>query len=187
MRAAGGGGRFLPIVFGYVLLALPGCNRLPDAYAPPEQVVMPTGPEPTVAPGSGWMVAMSDPDADVHIVSDVFRDAGSEWAFTGLHPKFRFTIRDGTRVNFYVRFFNHDEALRARGPVSFTITINGHDFQSPRFTGSGNQEYRTPPLPNDWIVAPGLANVSLDIEPPWHAGSGTVYGVLLNSIGFEAQ
>ena len=170
-----------------VVFFIAGCNRLPETYAPPAQVIMPAGSDPPASPGNGMLFAMSDPDANTHILGDVYSaDSGDEWRFTGLHPKFRFDVRHATHLGFYLRFYNSDDAIRARGPVSFSITINGNHFQSPRIGGTGDLEYRRP-IPDGWIATPGRVDVSIDVEPGWHSPDGTTYGILLNSIGFEER
>jgi hypothetical protein len=174
---------------GIVLAAFlaAGCSH-PDAYPVPEQVVLPSGPEPaiTVIPGPRQMVAMSDPDAAAHLLSDVF-PAGDdpEWRFTGLHPRFRLEVQQTSRLMFYLRFFNHAEALQARGPVSFVVNINGKQIRSPRFPIEGTLEFRYP-VPKGAITAPGPVDVSLDVPTGWKfPGTQQVYGLLIHTIGFE--
>ena len=163
------------------------CTTRPQAYAPPAQIVMPAGPEPAASAGNGLLFAMSDPDANQHILADVFSaGSGEEWRFTGLHSKFRFEISRLSRLGFYMRFYNSAEALAARGPASFSITVNGNRFESPRFIGAGDQEYRRP-IPDGWIAHPGVIDVSLDVDRGWRSSDGTTYGILLNSIGFEER
>ncbi|HYL77205.1 MAG TPA: hypothetical protein VEU96_23525 [Bryobacteraceae bacterium] len=168
------------------ILLLCACSH-PDAFPPPPQVVMPSGPEPAAASENSArpLLAMSDPDADAHILRDV-PHAGDDpdWRFTGPHPKFRLELQDVSHLVFYVRFFNHREALLARGPVTLAVDINGKQFHSERFAFEGDVEFRRP-LPDGFIAKPGPVEVSLDISPPWHyPGDGTV-GVLLHSIGFQ--
>lgn len=150
---------------------------------------MPSGPEPSNVrdPDAGLLVAMSDPDVDVHIIRDVFAsDPGSRWRFTGLDPTFRIDVPRVSHVNFYLHFSNGADMLRARGPVTFAIAINGRHFQSPRFATEGEIEYRWP-VPDGWIQSPGPVDISIDISPPWHSPDGTTYGTFLNSVGFEKR
>jgi hypothetical protein len=148
--------------------------------------MMPAGPEPSAAaPADRLALAMSDPDVNGHIVSDVYAAAdGAEWRFTGLHPEFRFSIGERRDLNFYIRFLVPAESLLARGPVELAVNINGHRFRSYRFPVPGDMEYRHP-VPDSWIEAPGPVDISLDVDPPWRVADGTVYGLYLNSIGFE--
>src|SRR5258708_15618081 len=173
-----------------VLLAL-GCTSCgkPAVWAPPPQVILPLGPEPASATASGerLLVAMSDSDANAHILGDVFSGLDrAEFRFTGLHPQFLAQVDDVKSLDFYIRFFNHDEALNARGPVSFTVGINGNSFQPPRFDARRDQEDRWP-LPDGWLAKPGPVEISLDIDPRWRRSDGKDYGVLLHSIGFERR
>lgn len=116
---------------------------------------------------------MSDPDASTRIITDVFPgDPGDEWRLTGLHPKFQLQIQRVSPLNFYMRFENSESE-----PVSFTITIDGHSFQSPRFS-TGSQEYRRP-LPDGWLAKPGPVDITVEIAAP--------HGILLHSIGFEER
>jgi hypothetical protein len=150
---------------------------------------MPPGPEPANAPDrdAGLLVAMSDPDADAHIVRDVFgSDPGSEWRFTGLHPAFDIEVPREPHLTFYLRCSNGADMLRSRGPVTLAIALNGRPFQSPRIAVEGQFEYRWP-VPDGWIQSPGLVEISIDISPPWHSPDGTTYGTFLNSVGFEKR
>jgi len=171
---------------GLIILSA-ACSRQVPSYPPPAQVVLPSGPEPPLVadPSPGRLIAMSDPDADSHILSGVFAaDQGAEWRFTGPTARFRFDVPQTTGLSFYMRFFNTADALRARGPMSFSVLVNGNRIVSPRYTGSGDQEFRRP-IPAGWILKPGPVDVSIEIDPPWHASDGMSYGVMLNSIGFE--
>jgi hypothetical protein len=180
---------YLAAAFAAVLaIGSTSCGQ-PRAWAPPPQVSLPAGPEPASATAGGerLLVAMSDSDVNAHILGDVFTGMeGAEFRFTGLHPQFLVQVDDVRNLDFYVRFFNHDEALRARGPVSFTVGINGKSFRPPNFDGRGDQEYRWT-LPGGWLAKPGPVEISLDINPPWRQPNGKNYGVLLHSIGFERR
>lgn len=159
----------------------------PAAYAPPAQVAMPSGPEPpaTPNPDAGLIVTMSDPDANAHILGDVFpAEPGSEWRFTGLHPKFRLEVQRVVPLTFYMRFSNISEMLRDRGPAIFSIAINGKPFH--RFTATIEPEHRWP-VPDGWIVKPGSVEVSIDISPPWRGPFNTTMGIHLHSVGFEER
>src|ERR1017187_10036719 len=75
----------------------------PKPYAPPPQVVMPSGPEPAVATASGeqLLVTMSDSHASAHILGDVFTAIeGAEFRFTGLHPQFLLQVDDPAGLDF---------------------------------------------------------------------------------------
>lgn len=161
----------------------------PPAYPPPPQVVLPSEPDAPLSPDSGreLLLEMSDPRADSRILGDIAPEiSGGEWRFTGAHPRFRLLVPPAGTLNFYVRFFLHEQSLRARGPVSFKITLNGNFFQTYRFTQAGDMEYRRP-IPESWIMAPGPVNIALDVDPPWRLPDGTTVGVLLHSIGFEKR
>ncbi len=175
------------VLFAAALL-LCSCSRNPE-YPPPVQIVLPSGPEPAITSLSAdrMVVAMADPNVNSHIVQDVFEAPdGAEWRFTGLHPKLRLQIDNPSNLDFYLRFAMQDESLKSRGPVSFSVGINGHKFQSYRFALPGDFEYRHP-IPPDWLQAPGPVDISLDIDPAWRTPDGTVYGLLLHSIGFERR
>ena len=170
-----------------LMIFVPGCSRQVPSYPPPAQIVLPSGPEPPLVPdpSRGRLIAMSDPDVDSHILSGVFAaDPGAEWRFTGPTAKFRFDVPQTADLIFYMRFYNPADALRARGPMSFSVIVNGNRIASPRYTGSGDQEFRRP-IPAGWILKPGPVDVSIEIDPPWHASDGLTYGVMLNSVGFE--
>ena len=164
------------------------CSRAPESYPPPVQVMLPPRPEPAVVlPVSRLALAMSDPDIDTHVLRDVYAELhATEWRFTGLHPAFRFDFDERHNLDFYIRLLIGDDSLLARGPVEFTVNINGHRFRSYRFSYPGDTEYRHP-VPDDWIAVAGPIDISLDINPPWRLPDGTVYGLFLNSIGFARR
>lgn len=169
-----------------LFLLLSACTRQPEAYAPPAQIALPSGPEPAIAISSEPLIAMSDPDIAVHVIADMFpADPTEEWRFTGLHPRFRIQLQHAAPFDFYTRFDNSVESIRDFGPVSFTVTINGHRFESQRFM-SGAQEYRHT-LPEGWITQPGPVDIAVDIGPPRRFPDGAVYGVKLHSIGLEER
>lgn len=171
-----------------LLFAACSCARAPESYAPPLQVVLPNGPEPSVAvPASRLLLAMSDPDVNAHILRDVYAAPdGTEWRFTGLHPQFRFPVSERRDLDFYIRFLVGDDSLLARGPVEFSVEINGHRFRSYRFSFPGDTEYRHA-VPDDWIAGPAPVDISLDIDPAWKLADGTVFGLYLHSIGFARR
>jgi len=169
-------------------LLLSACARAPESYPAPVQIALPGGSEPAVTapPGDRLLLAMSDPDVNQHILSHVYSAPdGSEWRFTGPHPRFRLDVQSAADLAFYVRFFVHDEALLAVGRTSLSVSINGHRFGA-QFALPGDMEYRHP-IPQDWINAPGTVEIALDVEPAWRFSDGTVYGLHLHSVGFERR
>ena len=150
--------------------------------------MLPPGPEPAVAmPASRMSLEMSDPDAGSHILRDVNTETqGTEWRYTGLHPAFRLDLAGRRDLDFYVRFLVGDDSLLARGPFEFSVNINGHRFQSYRFSYPGDTEYRHP-VPDDWIARTGPIDISLDIDPPWRLPDASVQGLYLHSIGFARR
>ncbi len=150
---------------------------------------MPSAPE-SLSPendGNGLLLEMSDPSASSRFLSGMApENSGGEWRFTGAHPRFRLQLRTAANLNFYMRFFLHEESLRSRGPVSFHIALNGHEFQTYRFSQAGDMEYRRA-IPDGWIRVPGTVDIALDVNPPWRLPDGTTVGVLLHSIGFEKR
>ncbi len=150
---------------------------------------MPSGPEPTVPPQTGerLMLFMSDDDVASYITDDTRENVeGYVYRPTGLHPRFRLNIYKLSRFDVYIRFFNHEAALRVRGPVSFVIGIGSRHFRTPSFSIEGNQKYRWT-VPDGWITEPGPLELSLDIDPPWHASGGETYGIFIHSIGLERR
>ncbi len=165
-------------------LMLSSCSA--PSYPPPPQIVLPDGPEPALSwdDGAGLLLGMADPNADARIVQDVVPSGNNaEWRFTGIHPQFRLQVRAGGKLSFYMRFFLHEESLRARGPITFKVNINGNSFQSYPFKQGGDIEY-TNPIPESWVPGPGEVHIALDVDPPWRFPDGTAYGILLHSIGF---
>src|SRR5690349_16835774 len=111
----------MPVRVSVPLIAavfLTACGK-PESWAPPAQVAMPSGAEPSssAAVGDQFLLLVSHPGANAQILGDVFTGLGpGEFRFTGPHPRFLLRVDDPSGLDFYVRFFNHDEALKARGP-----------------------------------------------------------------------
>lgn len=130
---------------------------------------------------------MSDSDADAYVLGDVFiATDGSEFRFTGMHPRLLVRVDDANDLDFYVRIFNHDEALHARGPLSFTVSINRKIFRSARIDTPGDQEFRWP-LQDGWLDTTGPIEISVDVDRPWRQRDGRDLGMFLHSIGFERR
>src|SRR5215510_9411383 len=150
-----------------LILGVGACSRQPNSYPPPAQFVMPSGPEPRVPPQTGerLMLFMSDEDVGSYMTDDIKEGVeGYVYRPVGLHPKFRLNIERVSRFDFYIRFFNHEAALRERGPVSLVIGIRGRYFKTPGFSFGGSQKYRWI-IPEGWITEPGPLELSLDIDP----------------------
>ena len=172
-----------------LLLGLCACHSAPDAYPPPAQYVMPSGPEPAAAElaFARPLLAMSDPDIRSHLLADVIAGPeGDEWRWTNAHPKFQVRLAAAEGLDFLMRFRVPRETLVASGPVTITIGLDGHVLDRPRFSSPDEHLYRRP-VPPGVLAAGKPLVVALDVDPIWTSPDGTKLGILIHSLGFEAS
>src|SRR6266542_766146 len=117
-------------------------------------------------------------------VADVLDPAkGSPWTWTGAHPRFRFLLDESRRWMFHARLFTAGKVLRAVGPQTIRIRINGIPARAIQASEAREYELRFPADP--LLIKLGMLNdVEMDIAPAYVAEDGVKLGVLLHSIGF---
>jgi hypothetical protein len=93
------------------VLCLAACDRLPESYAPPEQ----RHPVEGFNPGpEAMMVEMSDPDASLHIVKDIYGPTDPSWRWTSQNPTVQLLVLSTENLKFHADFAIWDDGFKAR-------------------------------------------------------------------------
>ena len=110
-------------------------------------------------------------------------EQGAQWAWTTARPRLRFRIEESDRWLFCLHFAAAGQVLRAVGPQTIKIAINGVAFGVVNATEAREYDVRLPI--DSRTLRPGEMNdVELNIVPVYIAADGVPLGVLLHSVGF---
>ena len=165
-------------------LCAAGCGEGVLTYAPPPQRPALTGEDPE--PGVGRLVRMSDGNAARYLVSG-FLDAapGAPHRWAEQHAEMRFFLLAVDRLKFSMEFAIPEVTFKVTGPVTLTITINGHALDSVRFDRPGQLEYHRP-VPPEILRANQENAVAIDADKVWVSKEdGARLAFVLGSAGFS--
>ena len=164
-----------------VFLLLLGCSSNPCTYAPPAQFVMPRTAD---AIPQVLLVKMNDPETSFNILDGVF-DAGHGWGlkWTSNRAHFQLLAGDLGNTDFFMRYALDSMSFRDRGPIRFTVAVDGQVFDTWTEPVLGVHVHRRPATS---LQTKGIRTVdlSLTVDPPWISRDGTKIGIYLDSIGF---
>jgi hypothetical protein len=152
----------------------------PPSYPPPTQKGADTRPVSLVLP-----IHESPMDEQWAVIAGGIlpADKASQWAWTTGRPHLRFLIDESERWVFYLRFAAAGAVLRAVGPQTIQIAINGTSVKTVAAAEPREYELRVPVDPA--LLKPGSMNdVELRVAPVYIAGDGVTLGILLHSVGF---
>lgn len=163
------------------LLALAGCTKIPDTYAPPIQRKTPE----EASLGLKHFVAMSAPDASDYVVADVLPavEAGG-WRWTMQKPALRFRVPTTQNLRLMAEFTVPEITFQQTGPVSISFYVNDHLLETKRYDKFGGETFEKA-VPADWISTEAPVIVRMEIDKMWVAPTdGVRRGFILNRIGF---
>ena len=165
-----------------LLLAVAGCVKQDELYAPPYQRHPLAGPDTSRLK---HFVAMNDPDAPAHFVRDVHERLESGlWRWTGQRPLLRFVLpRTAKRLKFVMDFTIPDEVLKQTGPLTVTYFINTHQIDQATYTTSGERHYEKDVDPQ-WLAAVDNV-VSAELNKVFVGDDGAKLGLALIRAGFR--
>jgi hypothetical protein len=171
------------LVFCGVLL-LGACDRPPEIYAPPLQ----RHPVQGYNPGpEAMMVEMNDPDANLHIVKDIYAQNDPSWRWTSQHPTVQLLVLSTEKLQFHADFAIWDEGFKTTGPVDITYLVNGRALEKVHYTTSGEKHF-VKAVPPDWLSADSDTTIGMDIDKVYVAPrDGVKFGVILLRIGFKEE
>lgn len=166
---------------GLCLLALAGCARIPDTYAPPIQRKTPE----EASAGLKHYIAMSMPDAPDHFVQDILPtvEAGG-WRWAMQKPTLRFRVPTTRNLKLSVDLTVAEITFQQTGPVTISFFVNDHLLATERYEKFGEKKFEKP-VPPEWISTEAPVLVRLEIDRMWVAPTdGVRRGFILNRIGF---
>jgi hypothetical protein len=133
-----GSGRSPVLPFFFVLriaslaLFLFGCGRLPESYAPPVQ---------RTALAAAPFVVMSDPHASEYIEQGFRDNSEGPWRWAREHPVLRFRLPRLATATFHMTLTRPGAPFPLDGPMTLTLSCNGHVFDQARFDKPGEFQY----------------------------------------------
>jgi hypothetical protein len=158
------------------------CVSQPDTYAPPAQrkPLNVEDPSPLKA-----FVNMSDADAKLHFVKDISDSLeGGVWRWTKKSPTLMLTVPNTSGWKFAADLTIHELTFKDTGPVTITITVNGHELTKQHYDKPG-PEHVEQPVPPEWLRAKAENLVTLEIDEVWIAPEDkAVLGFVLTRAGF---
>jgi hypothetical protein len=125
-------------------------------------------------------VMMGDPDSGSYIVGGFRAKSEGEWRWALDHPVLRFILPEAGALQFMMDFTLPDAAFQATGPVTLSISINGHPLDRPHYDHAGNYHY-TRAVPDAMLHMPGENLVAID---PDKVSTPEKLGFVLSRAGF---
>jgi hypothetical protein len=164
------------------LLCLAACDRLPESYSPPEQ----RHPVEGFDPGPDAMMAdMSSPDADLHIVKDIYGASNAPWRWTAQDPTVRLLPLSTENLKLTDDFAIWDDSFKITGPLEISFLVNGRLLDKVRYTTAGVKHFEKP-VPTDWLSADDEATVAMLVDKLYIAPNDhKKFGVILTRMGFK--
>jgi len=106
----------------------------------------------------------------------------SQWTWTNARPRLQFRLEESDRWLFCLRFAAVGQVIRAVGPQTVEIAINGTSIKTIPAAEAREYDLRFPVDPK--LLKAGMNDVELRIAPVYTATDGVPLGVLLHSVGF---
>ena len=168
-----------------LLLSLCACQRLPEAYPPPEQRQSVVGEDMVRA---SMMVNMNDPNAKSHFVKDISATLeGATWRWTGKRPTCKTLLVKTTGLKYVVDFTLWKGNMEQTGPVTVAFFIGDRLLEKVRYQHPGYQHYEIAVTP-DWIQTADETIMAAEIDKLYVSPEdGLTLGFILSKMGFERQ
>jgi hypothetical protein len=133
----------------------------------------------------GSFVAMSDADADAHIIRDVSPGSdGSPWRWTFQRPELRFWVETATRQKLVADFVIAAATFRETGPVTISFFVNGRLLARQHCPKPGKYHLEKE-VPAAWLRTDTFTIVAAEADKLWVSpADGARLGFILSRIGF---
>lgn len=133
----------------------------------------------------GAVIAMSEPDADAHIVRDVSPAAeGAAWRWTFQRPELRFWLEQTKAQKLVADFAIAEDTFKSTGPVTVTFFVNGNLLGQQRCPQAGPYRFEKA-VPAAWLRTDDFTLVAAQADKLWTSPTdGARLGFILNRIGF---
>jgi hypothetical protein len=164
------------------ILLLAACDRLPESYAPPEQ----RHPVEGYNPGpEAMMVEMSDPDASLRIVKDVYGPTDPSWRWTSQNPTVQLLVLSTENLRFHADFAIWNDGFKVTGPVEIAYQVNGKTLDRVHYTTPGVKHFEKT-VPADWLSVDTDTTIGMLIDKLYVSPKdGVKFGVILQRMGFK--
>jgi hypothetical protein len=165
------------------VVALGGCQNMPEPYAPPEQ----RQPIEVSRPYRiSRVINMDDGDASSYFVQDI-RDLSGSWRWTGKRPTIRIPIRSNERLHYTIDFTLPEVTFKVTGPVTIVFRVNDNVVGTQSYTAFGPQHYEGI-IPPSFVQPNSEATLSAEIDKVWVSPSdGVQLGFILHRIGLKQE
>jgi hypothetical protein len=157
-------------------------NLADDSRIPPqEEYVAGSDPEPPPA-----FVKMGDPRSVENIVSDISPNIeGGMFRWTYLKPTMRFRVPASHGQRFLMNFTINDRTFADTGPVTLSVSVNGHFLTAVR-CARPSEYLLEQPVPAEWLTIADPVVVTATLDRVWTAPrDGARLGYVLLAAGFK--
>lgn len=165
-----------------IFLWLLACHRAPDLFTPSIERTPLTGAEPGRLRA---FVAMSDPDAEIHLVGGVSRklEAGA-WRWASERAELQFAVTEARRFRFIVDLAIAEATFAHTGPVTLSVFVEGKPLGALRCESPGPRRFERP-VPQEWLPAGRPVRVTVEVDKAYvDPGDGRRFGFILQRAGF---
>lgn len=130
------------------------------------------------------LIDLASPEAEPHIVKDVYEGTGSPWRWTGSEPTLKVLTFKTAHVKLSADFTLWDEAFRQTGPVELEFLVNGKSLDRIRYATPGPKHFEKP-VRQDWLNTDVESTILVKIDKLYVSPhDGKKFGIILSSIGF---
>lgn len=131
------------------------------------------------------MVEMSDPDAGVRIVKDIYPQSDPSWRWTAQNPTVQLLLFSTDNLKFNADFAIWDDGFKATGPVDITYWVNGRMLDKVHYTTPGVKHFEKPVSP-DWLSTDSDTTIAMYCDKVYVSPKDhSTYGVILVRMGFK--
>jgi len=131
------------------------------------------------------MVEMSDPDASLHIVKDIYGASNPSWRWSAQNPTLQLLLFSTENLKFIADFAIWDDSFKVTGPVEIAYFVNGRQLDKIRYATAGNKHFEKP-VPPDWLSVDQDTNIAMSVDKLYIAPrDGLKFGVILVRMGFK--
>ena len=131
--------------------------------------------------------AMSDADAEKHILSDISGPPGAKWRWTGKRPAVQMKFGDSLKLDFVIDFVLMETAMKETGPVTVSFLVNEHKLDSVLYTEPGVQHFEKA-IPEEWLERGKDAVLEAEIDKMWSAPQdGAKLGMIFVGAGLRER
>ena len=164
-----------------LILALAGCTRIPDSYAPPIQ----RKSAEEVTNGLSYYIQMDMPNATDHLVSDVLPELeGGHWRWALKNPVLRFRIPRTNGLKLRVDWSVVEDTFKDTGPVTVKFFVEDHLLGEQRADKPENFVFEKP-VPEAWLTTDRPVLVKMELDKLWTSPTdGAKRGFILTKLGF---